>query len=273
MVLSIACQGWNYDDWTTRAGGETVFFPRGTKSGEMLGLYSQVFDSVEIDSTFYAVPASSAVENWYRRTPPDFTFSPKVPQEITHQHLLRESSRPVLDAFCERISELREKLAVCLLQLPPSFDATRENAVSLRRFLSFLPSGIRFAVEFRERGWMVDWTRRELEAHGVALALVEGSWIPREWFFEMAGRLECEFSYVRFMGDRDLESFDRIVRPREAVLGLWKAEIEQLRARDRFVYFSNFFEGHAPASALKLRTLFGQPTPDLSALERQGKLF
>ena len=49
----IGCQSWQYDDWITRAGGETVFYPRGTKAGEMLGLYSRVFDTIEVDSTAY----------------------------------------------------------------------------------------------------------------------------------------------------------------------------------------------------------------------------
>jgi uncharacterized protein YecE (DUF72 family) len=273
MVPSIGCQGWKYDDWTTRAGGETVFFPRGTKAAEMLGLYARVFGSVEIDSTFYAVPSAASVENWYRRTPAGFTFSPKVPREITHEHLLGESARPVLDAFCERVSELREKLAVCLLQLPPSFSAIRQNAVNLRRFLSFLPSGIRFAVEFREPGWMVDWTFAELAGRGLATALVDGSWIPRARFFEAAGRLSGDFAYVRFMGDRDLESFDRVVRPRDAVLEHWRHAIESVPAREKFVYFSNFFEGHAPASAFKLSRLFGLNPPDPAVLEEQGNLF
>ncbi len=60
--IQIGCQGWNYDDWTTKAGDETVFYPRGTRSNEMLGFYAEIFDTIEVDSTFYAIPAMSAVE-------------------------------------------------------------------------------------------------------------------------------------------------------------------------------------------------------------------
>jgi len=109
------CQGWNYDDWTTKADGGTVFYPRGTRSAQMLETYAKVFDTIEVDSTFYAIPASSAVENWYRKTPENFTFSLKLPQEITHEHHLQSTAFQVLDEFCERILLLKEKLAVVLV--------------------------------------------------------------------------------------------------------------------------------------------------------------
>src|SRR5215213_1106464 len=119
------CQGWNYDDWTTRAGGAGVFYPRGTKSNEMLAFYSQIFDTIEVDSTFYAIPPASTVENWYKKTPADFTFSLKLPQEITHEHALRSTSFEILDEFCARVKDLKEKLGVVLVQLAPQFEASK----------------------------------------------------------------------------------------------------------------------------------------------------
>ena len=67
--IEIGCQGWNYEDWTTKAGGEFIFYPRGTRSGEMLALYAEIFDTIEVDSTFYATPPASTFENWYKKTP------------------------------------------------------------------------------------------------------------------------------------------------------------------------------------------------------------
>src|SRR3712207_225314 len=84
--IQVGCQGWNYADWTTKAGGETIFYPRGTKSGEMLEIYARAFETIEVDSTFYAIPPSSTVESWYKKTPENFTFSLKMPQEITHEY-------------------------------------------------------------------------------------------------------------------------------------------------------------------------------------------
>ena len=273
LQVNIGCQGWNYADWTTKADGETIFYPRGTKSGEMLEVYAKVYGTIEVDSTFYAIPAGSALENWYRKTPDSFTFSLKLPQEITHEHHLQSTAFEVLDEFCERITLLKEKLGVVLVQLPPQFEADKNNAQSLRDFLGRLPKEIRFAVEFRNREWMNDWTFEELRKTKVALCLVEGSWIPRELMFQAIGKLKNDFAYVRFMGERDLLKFDRIYRHQDANLEMWKAEIERVESKDVFVYFSNFYEGHAPASVNKLKRLFGQETVEAGSLETQVSLF
>ena len=271
--IEIGCQGWNYDDWTTKADGVTVFYPRGTRSNQMLETYAKVFDTIEVDSTFYAIPASSAVKNWYKKAPENFTFSLKMPQEITHEYGLREPSFPIMEEFCERVLLLKEKLGAVLIQLPPNFEVSKENAKALREFLSELPKKIRFAVEFRNREWMIDWTFEELEKNKIALCLVEGSWIPRELMFEAIQKPTANFAYIRFMGERDLTSFDKILRPQDANLQMWKTEIERIKATDVFVYFSNFYEGHAPTSVNKLKNLFGQKTIEASSLETQKSLF
>lgn len=271
--IYIGCQGWNYSDWATKAGGETVFYPRGTKSGEMLEKYAEILATIEVDSTFYAIPASSAVEGWYRKTPDNFVFSLKLPQEISHEYVLREGAFALVDEFCERVLMLKEKLGVVLIQLPPTFNATKENAKALRDFLAHLPKEIHFAVEFRSRDWLVDWTYEELEKHKVALAAVDGSWIPRELMFEAMRKQNTRFSYVRFMGERDLETFDTVVRPQDAGLRIWKEEIESWQATEHFIYFSNFYEGFAPESAAKLKKLFGQTIVEASELEDQHSLF
>jgi len=267
------CQGWNYDDWITKADGETVFYPRGTRSNQMLELYAKVFQTIEVDSTFYAIPKSSVIENWHKKTPEDFTFSLKLPQEITHEYGLREPSFPMLEEFCERVLLLKKKLGVVLVQLPPTFEASKENAQALRDFLAYLPKKIRFAIEFRSRDWFVDWTFEELSKNKVAICATEGNWIPREQMFEAMQKPTAEFVYVRFMGERDLQTFDRVLRAQDANLQMWKEEIAKLKVKQTFIYFSNFYEGHAPASANKLKELFGQETIEASSLESQEALF
>lgn len=271
--ISVGCQGWNYSDWVTKIGGERLFYPRGTKAGEMLEVYSKVFETVEVDSTFYAIPSVSAVEGWYEKTGENFTFSLKLPQEITHEHVLRETSYGIADEFCERVLLLKEKLAAVLIQFAPQFEGNKENARNLRDFLARLPKEIRFAVEFRNRNWFVEWTFEELEKNKIALCLVEGSWIPRELMFEAMRKPTADFSYVRWMGERDLTSFDEVVRPQDANLAMWKAELERMKAKETFAYFSNFYEGYAPASAEKLLKLDGQKMIETGSLETQGSLF
>ena len=182
-AIRLGAQGWNYPAW------EGPFYPERTRAADYLSVYARAFDTVEVDSTFYAVPAAKTVRGWHDRTPDGFTFSPKMPQEITHEMRLSEDAFPILDGFCERIRGLGRKLAVCLIQLPPQFEANRPNAIRLRQFLERLPRDIRFAVEFRRREWFVDWTYDELARNGATPALVEGKWIPRETSFEAARRM------------------------------------------------------------------------------------
>jgi len=271
--IHTGCQGWNYEDWTTRAAGASVFYPRGTRAGEMLAHYAKIYDTIEVDSSFYAIPSEASIEGWYKKTPADFTFSLKMPQQITHEHALRPSAFEIVDEFCERIKDLKEKLGVVLIQFAPQFEASKENAQNLRKFLERLPREIRFAVEFRDRRWLIDWTFQELEKASVALALVEGKWLPRELTFGAIEKLKTDFAYVRFMGERDLTAFDKIYRPQDANLEMWAGEIQRITAREIFVYFSNFYEGHAPASVNKLKKLLGQEITEASDLENQASLF
>ncbi len=271
--IAIGCQGWNYKDWISKAGGDTVFYPRLTTPDGMLKLYAEIFETIEVDSTFYAIPPASTIENWYKKTPANFTFSLKMPQEITHTHELREMSYIILETFCERIKDLKEKLASVLIQLPPTFDGNKQNAQTLRDFLKRLPRDINFAVEFRHRDWMIEWTFQELEANNAALCFCEGSWIPRQMMFSAIHKVKNKFAYVRFMGERDLEKFDKVYRPEDTLLEIWQEQIKDIEAEKIYVYFSNFFEGNAPISSNKLKKLLGQKPIHPSVLINQGSLF
>ena len=274
--VRVGCQGWNYDDWVTPpASGKGVFYPQGTRTNEMLTIYAQAFETVEVDSTFYAVPSISTIDGWIKRTPPKFTFSLKLPQEITHQYGLRRGSANIVAEFCERARQLDEKLGVVLVQLPPQFEATPENIRTLQEFLKLLPRDLRFSVEFRHGGWLQESVIESLAHHHVALTLVEGQWIARERMWDLAEKPTADFAYVRWMGARDLVRFDMVQRPQEENLRAWRDVITRLYARapNVYAYFSNYYEGHAPASANKLKRLLGQATIGAADLEDQPSLF
>lgn len=269
----IGCQSWGYDDWITQAGGKYIFYPPGTKRNEMLSFYSRVFDTIEIDSTLYGIPAATTLEKWYRETPDDFVFSLKFPREITHDRRLAPGTVPAMEEFVERARLLKSKLGVLLIQLPPSFDGSRGNGQNLREFLPRLPRDLKFAVEFRNRDWFIDWTFEELERNSVTLGLVEGPWLPRELLFESLLKLNGDFAYIRIMGERDLEKFDRIYRHRDDVIEQWAREIERLKATEIFVYVDNYFEGFAPETGAKFQRLLGLPVRLAEDFQQQGSLF
>ncbi|HEX8458121.1 MAG TPA: DUF72 domain-containing protein [Pyrinomonadaceae bacterium] len=272
----IGCQGWNYEDWVTGpASDETVFYPRGTRSAAMLSHYTRAFSTVEIDSTFYAVPSAATVDGWHKRTPPRFTFALKLPQQITHEMGLRKGSADTLAEFCDHARLLHDKLAAVLIQLPPQFEAVPENLRALETFLPRLPRDMPFTIEFRHPSWITDEVSELLASHRVPVTLVEGQWIARRTLFRTVERIDADFAYIRFMGARDLTRFDRIQRPQDDNLQLWHAAITRLAARGTRVlaYFSNYYEGHAPASANKLKRLLGQPITSPADLENQPSLF
>src|SRR5437763_1351512 len=184
----------------------------------------------------------------------------------------------VLGEFCRGARRLGKKLAAVLVQLPPQFEATRENFRALEEFLPLLPRDVRFAFEFRDTFWFDEDLLAPLANRGhVSLALIEGPWAARDRIWRAAAPLldATDFAYLRLMGARELTRFDEIIRPRDANLQKWAAAIGRLRERvpQVFAYFSNFYEGHAPASANKLKRLLGQDTVEPEDLENQPSLF
>jgi uncharacterized protein YecE (DUF72 family) len=272
-AFHVGCQSWGYDDWITRPGGEFVFYPRGTKRDEMLTWYSRVFDTIEVDSTVYGLPPVSNFESWYAKTPPGFLFSLKLPREITHERFLDDTSLPILDEFLRRAAAFKEKLGILLIQLPAKFDNAVENGQNLRKFLSYLPSEFRFAIEFRNPEWLIEWTFEELEKNRVTLALVEGPWVPRQTMFDAIDRVVKEFAYVRLMAQRDLKKFDRVYRDRTAIIELWIDNLRRLNSSEFFIYCDNYLEGNGPATAWKVQRAIGLPTIDPAELEDQPSLF
>lgn len=272
--IQVGCQGWNYDDWVTGPGAR-VFYPQGTRNPEMLEVYARAFETVEVDSTFYAIPPITTFEGWAKRTPANFTFSLKLPREITHERALGDGSIVIVEEFCERARLLKDKLASVLIQMPPQFELTKENGLALRAFLPSLPRDIRFSIEFRSTDWLKQSVLDFLAEHNVSMALVEGQWIAPEDNWRLAEHPTADFVYVRWMGARNLTRFDQVARPQDENLLLWSDAIARLQKRvfRVYAYFSNFYEGHAPASANKLKRLLGQTIVEAADLEDQPSLF
>src|SRR5204863_10003467 len=95
-------------------------YPPGTPASEFLSTYARAFRTVEVDSTFYAVPEARAVRGWAERTPPDFTFALKMPREVTHERRLRNAD-DLTREFIDRARELGPRLGPILLQMGPDF--------------------------------------------------------------------------------------------------------------------------------------------------------
>ncbi len=265
--IRIGTQGWNYDAWVG------PFFPVGTRPVDYLSIYSRAFDTVEVDSTFYAVPAARTVRGWYERTPPGFVFALKLPQEITHERRLRDID-DVAALFYDRARELRDKLGPVLIQLGPDFGPVELPA--LARLLPSLPRDISFAIEFRHRGWIQDGVLALLAEHGVALTLTDARWIPRKQMLALAVRPTAGFLYVRWMGaNRDIVDYSRIQIDRTRELEEWARVLwpVALKGVKVYGYVNNHFAGHSPTSARDLQQHLRQTPVDPATLGEQMSLF
>lgn len=269
--ILIGTQGWNYAAWVG------PLYPDGTRGADMLSLYAQAFGTVEVDSTFYAIPPVNSVRGWARRTPDDFVFALKMPQEITHDRRLRRAEEP-LELFLERARLLGPKLGPVLVQMGPDFLPSEFD--SLEHFLPLLPTDLRFAVELRHHRWMRPEVRSDLLSllaeRGVALALSDGKWIPRETTIELVGRPTADFHYVRWMGpNRDLTDFSHVQIDRADEVASWAGVLREIAMRgvDVFGYANNHFEGHSPSTARAIQRLLGVRPVDPRQIGDQISLF
>jgi uncharacterized protein YecE (DUF72 family) len=269
----VGCQSWQYQDWVTPAAAPPVFYPRKTKPEQMLELYANVFDTVEVDSTLYGTPPATTIEKWDASTPAGFTFSLKTPRIITHDLRLRGASSRLMEEFVDRASLLGPKLGIFLIQFPPTFEADGATREALAEFLGDLPARFRYAVEFRSDSWLTRKTVDLLEDHGIALGLVEGKGLDRGASLRAAAQMTTSFAYVRLMGPVDLEKTDRLQREEDELVDLWIAEIGRLTASEVYIYLSNYFEGFSPASVQKIQGRLGLPMSEIRMAEPQGSLF
>ena len=264
--IHIGTQGWNYDGWVGS------FYPPRTTAKETLGLYSKIFDTVEVDSTFYAIPPEPTVSNWFNQTPDNFTFSVKLPSEITHKNRLRESQEFLLQ-FLERMRSLKHKLGVILVQLPPDFSPAENSA--LRNFLKHLPEDFSFAFEFRDPRWISKSLIEEIQEFQGSVALADGKWIDRNLNFKIIEFQKSTFAYVRWMGPRELTDFSRIQIDRTHEMQQWLDAFQVLSKKTLkiFGYFNNHYQGHSPASSNQFKTLLNLPTVSPLSLIKQPSLF
>ncbi|GAC1409596.1 MAG: DUF72 domain-containing protein [Gemmatimonadaceae bacterium] len=265
--IHIGTQGWNYDAWVG------PFYPTGTRPSEFLTVYARAFDSVEVDSTFYASPAATTIRSWAERTPKGFVFALKLPQEITHEQRLRDVTG-ASEIFFERVRELGDKLGPILVQMGPDFQPGELPA--LVDFLGRVPKDLRIAIEFRHRGWITDGVLALLKEHNIALALSDGRWIPRKLILSLAARPTANFAYIRWMGpNRDLVDYTRVQVDRSHEIDLWSDAIENLseKVSQVYGYVANTFSGHSPATARELQSRLGQTAVDPDLLGEQMSLF
>ena len=235
--VHIGTSGWHYKHWKGQ------FYPADLPTTKWLQHYVDHFDTVEINNSFYRLPAASALELWCRQTPAHFCFAVKASRYITHNRKLNDPQNAV-DKFLAVIEKLERRLGPILFQLPPSW---KVNVERLDEFLSGIPRGHRYVFEFRNETWNVPQVYEVLRRHNAAFCI-----------YELAGFLSpvevtADFTYVRLHGPGNKYQGDyskQTLRDWADRIAAWRRELKHI-----FVYFDNDQAAFAAKNALELKQM------------------
>lgn len=176
--------GWHYDHWYSS------FYPEQVKKERMLDYYQRIFSTVEINNTFYHLPATKTFAHWKQKAGKDFCFAVKAGRYITHMKKLKNAEEP-LQTFLDRTSILEKTRGPILFQLPPHW---KKNATRLKSFVETVPKDIRSVFEFRDKSWFEREVYDILSHNNAAFCIYElgGSQSPKE--------VTADFIYIRLHG-------------------------------------------------------------------------
>jgi uncharacterized protein YecE (DUF72 family) len=236
--VRVGCSGWNYRDW------REAFYPKGLPPKRWLEHYATVFETVEVNNTFYRLPTRSAVAGWAEQTPPDFVFAVKASRYLTHIKRLTDMEAGV-ERFYERIEPLVEsrKLGPVLWQLPGNF---RRDDERLDRALAALPPG-RHCFEFRHESWFTPEVYGLLRRAGAALVIGDAPERPFQ-----THELTTDWTFVRFHRGSRGRNGNYSARELEE----WAARIRRWRRKvDVYAYFNNDWNAYAIANGRALERL------------------
>lgn len=253
-TLSLGTSSWNFGDW------KGTFYPEKLPTKHQLSFYASHFNTVEVNTSFYALPAPATLINWTETVPPGFRFSLKMPRAITHEKRLRECEAETR-AYLDAVRSLGSMAAPSLLQLPPTL--TRQNSGRvLASYLDWLAENVgpvRVAVEVRSPDLMTAAFAEFLAARNMALVLVDRSGSEDmfdAWLQLVDAGKTPEFAFIRWIGDADNgpQNYKTISQPRDNALALWGERIATLMQYDLAIYgyMHNPYEGHSPESIRRL---------------------
>jgi uncharacterized protein YecE (DUF72 family)/alkylated DNA nucleotide flippase Atl1 len=246
--VRVGTSGWQYDDW------RGAVYPHGVGQARWLEHYVRLFPTVEVNATHYRLTKPATARRWAQTAPEGFEFALKGSQYITHRLRLKGAAQAV-ERFFDPLEDVLDRTAVVLWQLPPRW---RRDGARLDDFLRLLPSGPRYAVEFRDDDWFHPETYRVLDRHGVANVWVSSSMTSGHHEHAQTG----DHVYLRLHGladepyryrysRRELEGWaDRLRAAADQALPAW-------------VYFNNDHAGHAVGNARLLARLLGDAARDV----------
>jgi uncharacterized protein YecE (DUF72 family) len=216
LKYRIGCSGWSYSSW------KGPFYPPNLENSDWLRFYSQIFDYVEIDSSFYSIPDQFIVKNWFKKTPENFGFTAKFPKIVTHDKYLVDVEEEV-EIFLENMQPLLDKTLALLIQLPPSMEII-PGLEGLRNLLPLLDNRFRYAVEVRHHSWFQDLAYNFFADNDICLVWSQLAKLRTPPI------VTTDFLYVRFIGDRSIDEkdFGQIQKDRVLEMKKWANQIRKV---------------------------------------------
>ncbi|HTF03343.1 MAG TPA: DUF72 domain-containing protein [Bacteroidia bacterium] len=236
--IHIGCSGYYYSNW------KNAFYPAGLPSAKWLEYYGSVFNTVELNSTFYRKPQVSALKRYAAATPDKFTFAVKMSRYITHILRLKNAATHIGE-FQELIySGLGNKVAAFLFQFPGTFRCTEEN---LELIASVIPEGKHNVVEFRHISWWSEEVRNLLVKKKITFCNVDYPGLDSYYMNT------TDVFYVRFHGNPEL------FKTRYTVPQLRKfAKSFPADAKQYFIYFNNTYYDGGYSNAQEMMNVLNQ---------------
>ena len=230
----VGTSGWHYEHWRGR------FYPTKITKKDWLSYYTNHFNTVELNNSFYRLPTDKSFAGWYHSSPVGFVFTVKVSRYITHIKRLK-GTEEAIEKFIIRASGLKEKLGPLLYQLPPNMD--RNDAV-LQGFLSTLPRGFSHVIEFRHGSWFDEQVLDILRRYSAAFCVFD---MPS---ISCPVTITADIAYIRFHGSSRL--YSSLYTDEE--LSQWSEKIKDLAngVRSVYIYFNNDAEAYAIQNATTL---------------------
>ena len=247
MRLCIGTSGYSYRHWFG------VFYPEDLSKYKMLEYYTERFNTVELNVTFYRIPKETTFKGWYKRTPNNFAFAVKANRRFTHLKKLNVEDDDIKE-FMETIGHLKEKLAVVLWQLPPSL---KKDICKLTNLLELLKKyNVKNAFEFRNQTWLYKETYSVLKDFGATLCI-------SDWPFHIEPLTEFDFYYIRRRGAESDAPFSRSYTDKEIKEDAKLVATLLKENKDVFVFYNNDTEGFAVQNAQQLKEEILKICPEL----------
>jgi uncharacterized protein YecE (DUF72 family) len=224
MQFFVGTSGYSYPQWKGR------FYPKSMQQKEMLSYYARHFSAVEVNNSFYKMPAADDVQAWTAQVPAIFRFAVKAPQTITHFKRLNDAQEPT-QQILQLMRHFGRRRGPLLFGLPPNF---KKDIARLKDFLKLIPRTARAAFEFRHESWFDEEIFELLRARRCALCTTDAEDLPPARLVNTA-----DFGYVRLRRKRYTKSS----------LSDWVKKLSAQPWQEAYVFFKHEDTGTGPRYA------------------------